>query len=481
MRDISKRFGNLEALSHVSFRLRPGTVHALLGENGAGKTTLMRIAFGMIKPDAGTICVYGIQKSIHSPAHAIAAGIGMVHQHFMLVPAMTVVENVELGGRGRYNSHDSANRLRLLQQQTGFALDPLATVNTLSVAAQQRLEIMKALAYDACILILDEPTAVLAPAEAVDLLARIRQLVSTGRSVVLITHKLRDAQRYADDVSVLRRGELTLTGAMPDFNENALARAMLGQSPDFIHKQQQQTLTSTGDIVLRLTNVSLVQPNGVHQLQNVNIEVGAGEIVGIAALEGTARQLLRIMSGRQKATKGLITLPSKIGFVPEDRQHDALVPAFSLFENVALKGIGKRKGRMPWSEIRNRTASLLADYDVRTDDIDLRARDLSGGNQQKLILARELSGNPGALIAENPTRGLDIQASAAIHERLRDAKQNGCAIVLYSSDIDELVSIADRVFVIRDRMLAPVAVDAAEIGNALLRSPGDSPPSTFER
>lgn len=479
MRDISKRFGNLKALSHVSFTLRPGTVHALLGENGAGKTTLMRIAFGMIELDTGIIRVHGVPKSIHSPADAIAAGIGMVHQYFMLVPAMTVIENVELGGHGRYNTRNSIHRLEKLQQHTGLQLDPSANVSSLSVAAQQRVEIIKALAHDARILILDEPTAVLAPAEAIGLLTRIRQLVSDGTSVVLITHKLRDAQKYADDVSVLRHGELIASGSMSDFNNDTLARTMLGQFAEVIHEPRASI--PPGDAVIQLTNVCLVQTNGIRQLQDVNIEVRSGEIVGVAALEGAATTLLRIMSGRLMATTGAVTLPASVGFVPEDRQHDGLVSDFSLFENIALKDIGKRKGRMPWPEIRNRTATVVADYDVRANDIDMRARDLSGGNQQKLILARELSDNPSALVAENPTRGLDIHATAAIHERLRDAKENGCAIVLYSSDIDELVSISDRVFVIRDQRLVPAAVDATEIGNALLRSPEDFASLKIER
>jgi len=415
MQRISKRFGNFEALSHVSLKLCRGSVHALLGENGAGKTTLMRIAFGMISPDAGEIRVDDVPRSIHSPADAIAAGIGMVHQHFMLVPAMTVAENIELGNHGKYGARDSIDRVRKLGEQTGLVLDPSTKVSALGVVAQQRLEIVKALAHNARILILDEPTAVLAPAEARDLLAQIRKLVLNGSSAVLITHKLRDAQQYADDVSVLRRGKLILSGLMADFTEDSLTAAMLGHLPELA--LDSNAPPPIGRLIISLQGVGLVQQTGIRRLRDVNIQVGAGKIVGITALEGGAADLLRVLAGRLMPTEGNVKLPLSIGFVPEDRQRDALIPAFSLYENIALKESGKRTGRMPWLRIRNKTTSLLADFDVRANDINMPVRNLSGGNQQKLVLARELSDNPSALVAENPTRGLDIQSSAIIHER----------------------------------------------------------------
>ena len=470
LQDISKHFGTFAALSRVSFCVRPGSLHALLGENGAGKTTLMRIAFGMVRPDTGRILRDGIPGRIESPADAISAGIGMVHQHFMLASEMTVAENVELGGRGRYSARAAAEKVHRLCEETGLELDPSAKVSTLGIAARQRLEIIKALAHDAHILILDEPTAVLASAESRDLLAQIRKLVLTGTSVVLITHKLRDAQQYADDVSVLRHGNLILSGSMKDYSEDLLADAMLGQDRGGEAVPGNTVDSSTSIPVILLNGVGLIEQSGIRRLEDINIQVTAGEILGVAALEGSAAQLLRILAGRLKPTEGAAVLPSSVGFVPEERQRDALVPSFRLYENVALRDSGRKSGRMQWSQIRNNSISLLAKYDVRARDVDMAVQNLSGGNQQKLVLARELSGNPAALIAENPTRGLDIQSSATIHERLRQAKRNGCAVVVYSSDIDELVTLADRVIVVRDRRAVPAPLDADEIGARLLRS-----------
>lgn len=470
---ISKRFGSVEALSHISLQVRSGSVHALLGENGAGKTTLMRIAFGMTKPDVGRIRVNGVQKEMRSPADAIAAGIGMVHQHFMLAQAMTVAENVVLGGHGKYNVRAAADTVRRLGEQTGLLLDPFAKVSTLGVAAQQRLEIIKALAHNARILILDEPTAVLAPAEARDLLLRIRTLAADGTSVVLITHKLRNAQQFADDVSVLRHGKLISTGAIADQTEASLVSAMLGNRSELITRST-RTASVAGTPIMSLRDVGVVQRNGVRRLQNVNLDVKSGEIVGVAALEGGAAHLLRVLAGRYKPTEGTASIPSHVGFIPEDRLRDALVVSFPLYENVALMESGRRKGKMPWSQIRDETTALLTSFDVRAADMNTPAQNLSGGNQQKLVLARELNNNPPALVAENPTRGLDIQSAAAIHQRLRDAKGNGCAIVFYSSDIEELVSLADRVIVVREGRVEPVARDADAIGGALLGTSNSS-------
>ncbi|MDP9177640.1 MAG: ATP-binding cassette domain-containing protein [Gemmatimonadota bacterium] len=470
MRGITKYFGNLEALSAVSFRLRRGSLHALLGENGAGKTTLMRLAFGMISPDAGDVQVGGVSRRIHSPRDAITLGIGMVHQHFMLVPEMTVAENIELGGRGRFDAHASARKLQVLKDKTGLEVDPSAKVSSLGIPAQQRVEIIKALANNAEVLILDEPTAVLAPAEAQDLLARIRELVLHGTSVVLITHKLRDARQYADDVSVLRHGRMVLTGPITDFSEQQLAAQMLGRKPHTTVTQVRGNISPAGESVISLREVDFIDSSGVRRLQSVNLEVGAGEIVGIAALEGSAVWLLRILAGRFTPTQGRRILPERIGFIAEDRRHDGLVATFTLYENVALKDIGKRKGRMRWPAIKQQTLSLIKRFDVRASGIDMRAQNLSGGNQQKLVLARELDDSPNAIIAENPTRGLDINASLMIHEHLRRARDTGCAVVFYSSDIDELVDLADRVVVLREGTLVQVPLEPGAIGNALLAS-----------
>lgn len=472
---ISKRFGSLQALSRVSFKLRSGTVHTLLGENGAGKSTLMRIAFGMLRPDDGEIRVHDKLVSLKSPAAAIKLGIGMVHQHFMLVPSMTVAENVELGGKGLFRESAASDRIRALAEETGLSLDPQTRVHSLSVAGQQRLEIIKALSRQADILVLDEPTAVLSPREAEELLTIIRKLSASGRSVVLITHKLRDAQRYSDDVSVLRHGELVLSSSVSEVTRKLLGQAMLGDS--FTENQIASSTTRSSQIesptepVIRLNRVAVEGKSKSENLYDVNLSVKTGEIVGIAALDGAASALLRVIAGRQRPKAGLMTTPPRVGFIPEDRQHEALIPDFKLFENVALKDSGDRKGRISWFEIRSKTAALIHAFDVRAESVDVQARQLSGGNQQKLVLARELSENPIALIAENPTWGLDIQAAASIRAKLRTAALDGCAVVFYSSDIDEIAELAHRVFVVRDGTLVNVdEVTSESIGAALLGS-----------
>ena len=480
LRDISKRFGNLPALADVSFKLRAGTVHTLLGENGAGKSTLMRIAFGMIKPDKGEIRIRNKRVTFKSPADAIALKVGMVHQHFMLVPAMTVAENVALGSKGLYRHRAVVDRLHALSEETGLSLDPYARAHSLSVAGQQRLEIIKALSREATILILDEPTAVLSPAESEDLLTIVRRLVDTGRSVVLITHKLRDAERYSDDVSVLRHGKLILTSPMSETTVESLAGEMLGNTRGaaeaVISNTRLEANGFEGQPVIRLDGVSIRGRTPAQSLHDVNLTVKAGEIVGIAALDGAASSLLRVVARRQKPIAGHVLAPSNVGFIPEDRQQEALVSDFTLFENVALKDSSEHKGLMLWPEVRNKTKDLIQTFDVRAQSIDARAKELSGGNQQKLVVARELGENPIALIAENPTWGLDIQATENVHERLRTAAAQGCAVVFYSSDIDEIAELAHRAFVIRDQTLLSVdRVTAESIGFALLGSAANSP------
>jgi simple sugar transport system ATP-binding protein len=474
LHDVSKQFGNLQALSHVSFTLRPGTVHALLGENGAGKSTLMRIAFGMIEANEGEVRVEGRPVHLRFPRDAIALGIGMVHQHFMLVPAMTVAENIELGGKGRYNAREAAGRIKQLTDETGLTLDPLARVHSLSISGQQRLEIIKALAHHARILILDEPTAVLAPAEAQELLTVIRRLVQSNRSVVLITHKLQDAETCADDVSVLRHGKLVLSKPVAEVTVESLARAMLGPARTLGQLQThigRARLPQPSDTpVIRLENVGVKRKIALRDLRNINLEVSAGEIVGIAALDGAAADLLRVVAGRDEPSAGKLTTPLIVGFIPEDRQRDAIIGDFSVLENVALKDSGSRKGRIQWSNIRHDAGELIESFDIRAPTIDVHARALSGGNQQKLVLARELSDKPIALVAENPTRGLDIRAAADIHDRMRAAVRDGSAVLFYSSDIDELIDLADRVVVIRDGSMTGVERVAEAIGSALLRS-----------
>ena len=476
---ITRRFGSLRALDDASLLVRRGTVHAVLGENGAGKTTLLRIAFGMLQPDAGAVRWRGEAITIPSPSAALRRGIGMVHQHFTLVPAMTVAENVALGGHGLFHPKTAANRVREVAARAGLVVDPDARAGSLSVGAQQRCEIVKALARDVDLLILDEPTAVLAPQEAAELLGWMRRYADAGHAVVLITHKLRDALSVADDVTVLHRGRTVLASAASAQTERTLATAMLGGdgTASALPAQQAEathvpSMSPRRDrIVLSARDVVARDARGVVRVRAASLDVRAGEIVGIAAVEGAGQyQLLRVLAGRVSAESGEVVLPESIGFVPEDRHHDAMLLDAPLYENIALRDAGVRRGRVPWAALRDATRRVIAAYDVRASGDAAIARTLSGGNQQKLVLGRELAGAPGAIVAENPTRGLDFRATAAVHAALRDARDAGAAVVLYSSDLDEVLLLADRVYAMHDGRLRETPRDRDAIGRAILGS-----------
>lgn len=463
--NVTKRFGATTALDDVSLSLRRGTVHALLGENGAGKSTLMRVAFGMLRADRGAILLDGTARTFTSPADAIEAGVGMVHQHFTNVPAMTVAENVSLGDRGLYSQARAAERVREIGSRTGLVLDPAARAATLPVGGQQRLEIVKALARNARILILDEPTAVLAPAEAEELLRWMRGFADAGNSVVLITHKLREAMSVADDVTVLRRGKGVLAAPAAGLSVDALAVALLGEEPPGEHVA---TATSGGEVVARLEDVDVVDERGVVAVRGASLHVRAGEIVGVAAVEGAGqRELLRALAGRVTVERGRVDASDAVGFVPEDRHAEALVLDSGQVENVALRGSGARRGLISWKAERSRTEKLVSDFDVRAASVDQAVRSLSGGNQQKLVLARELEGSR-LIVAENPTRGLDIRATRDVHDRLRNAAAAGAAVVVYSSDLDEVLSLATRVVVMHAGRLRDVSGDREAVGRAML-------------
>ena len=506
--DIFKRFGSTDALLGASLAVRAGSVHALLGENGAGKTTLMHVAFGLVHPDRGTIRIDGREGRHLRTREAIRTGVGMVHQHFTIVPALTVTENVALGGTGRFDAGQTAERIRVIGSETGLALDPDAQASSLGVAAQQQLEIVKALAHDARILILDEPTAVLAPADAARLLRRLRQLATSGLSIVLITHKLPEALAIADDVTVLRHGRTVLSAPASTVSEQELADAMLGSSwresrsasridlrtaistlgegmlvstahvvseletPDATLEEFVQPGTSRagiGPVVARAVEITVVDANGVARLRSATLTVHGGEIVGVAGVAGSGvHELLRAFAGRIAIATGTLDRPEEVGFVPEDRHRDALVLSFSLAENVALRGAGARGGLVRWTAIESRTHALLTDFDIRATGPRDIAATLSGGNQQKLVLARELGDAPALLVIENPTRGLDLRASADVHERLRRARESGTAVLLYSSDLDEVLALADRVVVTHAGSVTEVERDRDRIGQAML-------------
>jgi len=475
LRGIDKRYGNVQALSAATLEVCPGTVHALLGENGAGKSTLMRIAYGLERADGGTLVVWNERVRVANPADAITKGIGMVHQHFTLVPSMTVAENIALGGHGRLDLAAVAKRVEELSASTGFALNPAARVETLSVGAQQRVEIAKALVRSARILILDEPTAVLAPAESAELLRWVRAYADAGNAAVLITHKLREALGVADEVTVLRRGRTVLTATRDEVTPETLTSAMIGEESTGAKPRSfaddSRPLSSPG-AVFRAERLTLVDTGGSTRVRDATFEINAGEIVGIAAVEGSGqRELLRALAGRLAPASGVLAHPRVVGFVPEDRHHDAVLLNRSLSENVALRGAGPRRGMIDWNAVGAQTERLMLDYDVRAESTTVPMRTLSGGNQQKLVVARELelgSDSEPALVIENPTRGLDVKATAEIHARLRRAAVDGAAIVMYSSDIDEVLLLATRVFVVFERVVRELPLDRERIGQAMV-------------
>ena len=480
--DVSHRFGDTVALDHVTLAVRPGTVHALLGENGAGKTTLMRIAFGMVAPDAGRIRVEGRGVHLRAPADAIAQRIGMVHQHFTLVPAMTAAENVALGGRGRLDVTRVAAALHLLSTSSGLPVDLHARAETLPIAAQQRLEILKALYQRARVLILDEPTAVLAPTEAEELLRWLRTYAAQGNAVVLITHKLGEALAVADDVTVLRHGRVTARSAAKDMSLDSLTAAMLGTTaradarpaaspriaePPAIPSKPK----SAHAIVARLSHASAAI--GRERIADATIAVASGEIVAIAGVEGSGHHtLLRLLGGRIAPASGTVELPAHIGFVPEDRLRDALIADDTIAVNVALKEAGRRRGRMHWAHWRDRAVALVGAHDVRgatgAGAWAAKAGSLSGGNQQKLVIGRELGGSPSLVVAEHPTRGLDVRASAMVMEKLRAAALAGAGVVIHSPELDELLEVCDRILVVHGGRVAECVRDRDAVGRAML-------------
>jgi simple sugar transport system ATP-binding protein len=378
-----------------------------------------------------------------------------------------VAENIALGGRGRFVASKVADQVRMLANATGLAIEPDARVRDLSVSAQQRLELLKALSRDAQLLILDEPTAVLAPAEAGDLLNRIRQLADGGRSVVLITHKLREAMQVADDITVLRRGTTTLAMPRAEIDDDRLITAMLGQR-DYLSPTATKS-SVTGPTVISARGVSVADASGTMRVREATFDVRGGEIVGVAAIEGAGhRELLRAVARRSRIVSGTLQIPPVIGFVPDDRHRDGLVLEMSLTENQALDGAGARRGTIRWDDAARITREILGRFDVRAPSEHVHAGALSGGNQQKFILGRELHGRPPAIVIENPTRGLDIRATAYVRQQVLEARSYGVAIVLYSMDLDEVLALADRMLVVFGGRVREVPVDGQLVGRAML-------------
>lgn len=470
LQSIVKRFGAVTALDGASLTVAPGTIHALLGENGAGKTTLMRIAYGLERPDAGVVQIGGETVALHAATDAIQRGVGMVQQHFSLVPAMTVAENVALGGEGQFDPRIAAERVRSVAHETSLQVDPDIRVADLSVAAQQKVELLKVFSRQARMLILDEPTSVLAPSEARELMALLRRVANEGGAVVLVTHKLREALAVADEVTVLRRGRTVLTTSARDTAEDALARAMFpeGLAPEAAVSAQR----APGSVLAELRGVDLRDHRGVTRVRDVTLSVHAGEILGVAGVEGSGHhELMLALAGRLPPAAGEVRIPSEIAFIPEDRQRDALIPAFSLIENVALRDAARTRGRMRWPVIARHVGELIQRHGVRAASATAPVSSLSGGNQQKLVLARELTAGASLVIAENPTQGLDVRAASAIRARLREARDAGAGVVVYTSDLDELLTLADRIVAVFGGVVREVDRNADTIGRAMLGAP----------
>jgi ABC-type uncharacterized transport system ATPase subunit len=478
LRQISKRFGAIVALRDVSFDVSPGQVHALLGENGAGKSTLMHVAYGLLRPDAGTVVVTGpdgveaTTRGFSSPRAARAAGIGMVHQHFTSIPALTVSENIALTAGWKETGPAAERRAEGVVQRLGLPLRVSDYAESLSVQLRQRLEIVKALAANATILLLDEPTAVLAPREVDELLKFIHVFALGGGAVALITHKLDEVFRVADRVTVMRQGEVTLSAAIAEQTTQSLSRAMIGANlPRPIRREAR-----TGDALIRARRVGL-QGRGAAFVRagitDASFEVRAGEVVGVAAIEGNGqRELLRAIAGVDEIAlvTGTLDVSGPVAFVPEDRTTEGLIPQFTLSENFLLGTIARSGCWLDWNTIRARTAELLRAHDVRASGPGVAAATLSGGNQQRFVFARALEGTPRVIVAEDPTRGLDVQATQAIHERLRNAARNGAAVIFHASDLDEVLALADRLLVVaRGRVRAlPRDTPRAAVGDAML-------------
>ncbi len=467
LRGVTKRFGSLVANDHIDLEVMPGQIHALLGENGAGKTTLMNVLYGLYQPDEGEIVIDGRTRRFNGPGDAIAAGIGMVHQHFMLVPVFTVAENVMLGTeRTRafgWLDHRAARREVIeLSRRYGLEVPPDAVVENLPVGVQQRVEIIKALRREADVLILDEPTAVLTPQEIDDLFVVLERLRSTGKSIVFITHKLKEVQRIADTITVIRRGKVVGT-AGPDASEAELATMMVGRS---VELRVSKAPASPGEVTLDVRDLTVLDERGQRVVDGASFDVCAGEILAVAGVQGNGQtELVEALTGLRPALSGSImleghelvgrtprqVLDAGVGHVPEDRQVDGLVGEFAVAENLVLNGYQ----RAPYASgvalrpaaIRQAATGLVDEFDIRTSSIDTPANTLSGGNQQKVVLARELSRPLRLLIASQPTRGLDVGSIEFVHRRVIEARDEGAAVLIVSSELDEVLALADRIAV----------------------------------
>jgi len=474
---IVKQFPGVLANDHVDFDVSAGEIHTLLGENGAGKSTLMKVLYGMYQPDGGQILVNGEPVRFRSPLHAIERGIGMVHQHFMLVPTFTVAENIALGlpssRRAVLDLDRVSKRLLEVADLYGLHVDPSAKVWQLSVGEQQRVEILKVLYRGASLLILDEPTAVLTPQEVDDLFVSLRKMVAEGHAIVFISHKLHEVLSLSNRVTVLRLGRVVDTVPTADATKEGLARLMVGRD---VLLRVNRPAVERGGIRLTLRGVKATGNNGLPALKGVDLDVCGGEILGLAGVSGNGqKELAEVVAGIRSATKGRVTfdgtdvtgqppaqlLERGLSYIPEERMIDGVVRDFSVEENLILKDHHRKpysKGLfMDFKRIASETEQLIKDFDIRTPSRNTLLKSLSGGNIQKTILARELSRSPAIAIAAQPTRGLDVSATEYVHRRLMEQRSQGTATLLISEDLDEILNLSDRIAVIYEGQIMGVA------------------------
>jgi len=488
MREITKVFGEFVANDKINLELRKGEIHALLGENGAGKSTLMNMLAGLLEPTSGEIVVNGQVVKLDSPSKAASLGIGMVHQHFMLVEAFTVAENIILGSEltknGVLDIARATREINELSERYGLAVDPSAKVADISVGAQQRVEILKTLYRGADILIFDEPTAVLTPSEIDELMAIMKNLVKEGKSIILITHKLDEIRAVSDRVTVIRRGKSIETVEIAGATNADLAEMMVGRSVSFKTEKQE---AQPKEVILSIKDLVVNENRGVPAVKNLSLDVRAGEIVGIAGIDGNGQsELIQAITGLRKIESGSVELKGQsivglhprqitemsVGHVPEDRHRDGLVLDMMISENIALQTYYKeplsKKGILNYTNIIGYAKQLMQEFDVRAASEIVPASALSGGNQQKAIIAREVDRNPDLLIVSQPTRGLDVGAIEYIHKRLIQERDNGKAVLVVSFELDEILNVSDRIAVIHDGkiqgIVTPETTNKQELG-----------------
>jgi simple sugar transport system ATP-binding protein len=467
LEQITKKFGSLLANDQIDLKVEKGEIHAILGENGAGKSTLMNIVYGLVKADSGSILVNGAKVEINEPADALKFGIGMVHQHFMLIPVFTVAENIVLGhektSRGILSLSDAKKRIKEIADEFKFDIDPDAVIEDLSVGLQQRVEIIRALIYDAKVLILDEPTAVLTPQETDELLNIMRTLKAKGTSIIFITHKLREVKEVADKITIIRLGKV-VGMASPSTSQGELASMMVGREVDLIPNK---SLKVPGKTILSISELNIFNLAGRNIVKQVSLEIRAGEILAIAGVQGNGQsEIARAIINLEQHATGSIkingeeilgktvrnSLDTGVAFIPESREIDGLIESFTIAENLILDThdlpqFAKNK-QLARTAINSSATSLVKEFDIRTQSIFDKALSLSGGNKQKVVLARELTRKVELVVASQPTRGLDVGSIEFVYERLLAERESNRAVLLISSELDEVVALADRIAVI---------------------------------